>query len=231
MRITHSAKSVIITFRSTKRVLSSAPFSGGFLTADTIVNIRTNSEQTHKNPPESIVSDFLASERLNPTAVGLLTAAELEYCQFVFRNENGINVLAIVSAGTSNALNASEQSPTEYTGEGHIPPGTINTIVVTNAFLLDECLVSSVITVTEAKSAALFHLGVKSTITGTQATGTGTDTVVIVSGEGRKVKYAGGHTKYGQLLGESVYTGIKNALKKQKVSQRNLVSLCNEFFL
>jgi iron complex transport system ATP-binding protein len=211
--------------------LSSAPFSGGFLTADTIVNIRTNAEQTHKSPPESIVSDFLASERLSSTAVGLLTAAELEYSQFVFRNENGIKLLAVVSAGTSNALNASEKSHTEYTGEGHFSPGTINTIVVTNAFLLDECLVSSVITATEAKSAALFHLGVKSTVTGTQATGTGTDTVVVVSGEGKKMKYAGGHTQYGQLLGESVYTGIQKALKKQKNPQKDLVALCNEFFL
>jgi iron complex transport system ATP-binding protein len=177
------------------------------------------------------VSDFLASEKLNPTAVGLLTAAELEYSQFVFRKEKGIKVLAVVSAGTSNALNASEKTPTDYTGEGHFSPGTINTIVITNAFLLDECLVSSVITVTEAKSAALFHFGVKSTATGTQATGTGTDTVVIVSGEGRKMKYAGGHTIYGQLLGESVYTGIQKALKRKKDSKKNLVALCNEFFL
>jgi iron complex transport system ATP-binding protein len=231
MRITHSVKSVIIAFGSTKRMLSSAPFSGGFREADTIVNIRTNAEQTQNSSPEKLITDFLTSEGLNLSSVGLLTAAQLEYCQFVFRNENGFRILAVVSAGTSNALNASEKSPTEYTGEVHVPPGTINTIVITDALLLDECMVSSVIMATEAKSAALFDLEVKSVTTGSQATGTGTDAIVIVSGYGRKMKYAGGHTKYGQLLGEAVYTGTQKALKREMDPHEDLDVLCSEFFL
>jgi adenosylcobinamide amidohydrolase len=231
MQITHSTKSVVIDLGSTKRVLSSAPFSGGFRVSDTIVNIRTNAEQMRNNSPEMLITEFLTSEGLNLSSVGLLTAAKLEYCQFVFRKENGIKILAVVSAGTSNALNASEKSPTEYTGEVRVPPGTINTILITDALLLDECMVASVIMATEAKSAALFDLGVKSIATGNQATGTGTDAIVIVSGDGRKMKYAGGHTKYGQLLGESVYTGVQKALKREIHPHEDIEAFCGGFFL
>ena len=49
-----------------------------------------------------------------------------------------------------------------------------------------------------------------------QATGTGTDNVIIVSGTiGPKVTYTGGHSKIGELIGKAVYEGVIKALMKQ----------------
>jgi adenosylcobinamide amidohydrolase len=138
----------------------------------------------------------------------------MEYAQFIALEESGIGVLAVVTAGISNALNITERSDTEFSGEAGNAPGTINIIAVTNGCLLDECMVSSMITATEAKTAALMELGVRSVVSGTQATGTGTDTVVVVSGNGANIRYAGGHTLYGQLLGEAVYLGVKRSLQE-----------------
>ena len=50
-----------------------------------------------------------------------------------------------------------------------------------------------------------------------QATGTGTDQIVVVSGKGGKVDYVGGHTKLGELMARAVTSAtiqaIKNGLK------------------
>lgn len=230
MNIEYTQENITITFPSPRRMLSSASVGGnGFLRADTIVNIRTNAEKTQNHTPETLVSDFLKSKKLRSGAVGLLTAAHFEYAQFIYLQEKGIKVLAVVTAGVSNALNISERSSTGYTGETIPHAGTINIITITNAYLLGECMVSSVITGTEAKTAALIDLQVKSVISGKQATGTGTDSVAIVSGDQKNIQYAGGHTLYGQLLGSAVYTGVKNSLNRKTSKGINLDKFCGEF--
>jgi len=229
MKIEHTGKCIVMFFSSPRRVLSSAPYSGGFTTTDLIVNIRTSAKEMLLNPPEVIISNYLRKRSLSQRAVGFLTAAQLEYAQFVYLYENDIKILAITTAGTSNALNITEKTPTIYTGEAFTVPGTINIIIITNVHLLNDCCVSSVITATEAKSAALFDLKIKSVSSDRQATGTGTDAVAVVSGNGKTIQYAGGHTKYGQLLGEAVYTGVKGALTKRKVDYDRLPVICKEF--
>jgi adenosylcobinamide amidohydrolase len=77
-------------------------------------------------------------------------------------------------------------------------------------------MISTVITATEAKTAALLDLRIMSVATGGQATGTGTDAVVVVSGKGTPIRYAGGHTLYGQLVGEAVHAAVSRALLKRR---------------
>jgi len=81
----------------------------------------------------------------------------------------------------------------------------------------DGGMARAVITATEAKTAALEDLKVPSTYTkGVQATGTGTDSMIIVSGtSGPKVTYTGGHSKIGELIGKAVYEAVLEALEKQ----------------
>ncbi len=230
MRIKHTTTSIVVTFSNARAILSSAPYFGGFYTTNTIVNLKTNAKEMRFSPPDKFISQFLKKNRLNEKAVGFLTAAHLEFAQFINVEEKECKILAIVTAGTSNALNAAEKSLTPYTGETITTPGTINTIILTNAQLLADGFVSSVITATEAKSAALFDLKVPSVVTGNQATGTGTDAIAIVGGKGRRIQYAGGHTQFGQLLGEAVYRGIKMALLKER-NRVDLSALCREFDL
>ncbi len=230
MNIEHTKENITVTFASPRRMLSSASVGrGGFLRTDTIVNIHTSAGEIQNHTPETLVSDFLRSKKLNLGAVGLLTSAHFEYAQFIYLQEKDIKVLAVVTAGVSNALNISESSSTGFTGETIPRAGTINIITITNAYLLDECMVSSVITSTEAKTAALVDLQVKSVISGNQATGTGTDSVAIVSGNQKNIQYAGGHTLYGQLLGRAVYTGVKSSLERKTYKGIKLDKICGEF--
>ena len=215
MRIEHTQRYITITFDYPLRILSSAPVNGGSRRASSIVNLKTATRDVMENSPEDLIDDFRSKKGFSENSVGLLTSADMEYAQFITVQEKGIRVLAVVTAGTSNALNIAERSDTEFSGESASRYGTINIVVITNCYLLDECLVSSIISITEAKTAALLDLGVKSVVSGHQATGTGTDTVVVVSGNEKNIRYAGGHTLYGQLLGEAVYRGVKGSLLEE----------------
>jgi adenosylcobinamide hydrolase len=95
--------------------------------------------------------------------------------------------------------------------------GTINVILLTNATLTDGAMARAIITVTEAKTAALQDLDVRSTYTPrNQATGTGTDNVIVVSGKGlgKALRLTSGHTKIGELIGFSTKIAVAEALKK-----------------
>jgi len=214
LRISHTDSLVALTFSYPLRVLSSASYGGGLRRAKGAVNIRTNAEQTRSCLPEQIIRDVIRREDLPASSVGLLTSAPMDSARFVLLEREGMKILTAVTAGTSNALNITISSDTPYTGGPILTAGTINIIIVSSACLLDDCMASSVISATEAKTAALMDLGIKCTRSGSQATGTGTDTVTVFSGNGPVVQYAGGHTVYGQLIAAGVYRAVKGSLSK-----------------
>lgn len=93
--------------------------------------------------------------------------------------------------------------------------GTINIILLTNASLADGAMARSIITITEAKTQALQDLDVRSSYNpALQATGTGTDNILVVSGFGPKITYVGGHTKIGEIMARTVTSGVKEAILK-----------------
>jgi len=74
-------------------------------------------------------------------------------------------------------------------------------------------MVEALITVTEAKAAALQDLGIRDPLTGGQATGTGTDAVAIASGLGpTRLSYCGKHVIFGEMLASTVIQAIKLSL-------------------
>lgn len=91
--------------------------------------------------------------------------------------------------------------------------GTICHIMVTNAKLDPGALVSSIITVTEAKNVALQELDIRSAYDREWiATGTGTDQVIVASGYGEKCAYVQGHTKMGEMMAKAVIDSTKKAI-------------------
>ena len=125
-------------------------------------------------------------------------------------------------------------------------PGTINVIILTNMQLTSRALTRAIISATEAKSAALQDLDIRSSYSpGYQATGTGTDEVLVVEGRGKKVENAGGHSKLGELIAKAVYSGVKESialqnglltgrsvfrrLHERKIDLHGLVTECGKF--
>ena len=95
--------------------------------------------------------------------------------------------------------------------------GTINIIILTNVVLTGGAMARAIMTATEAKTAALQDRDVRSTLSPQlQATGTGTDHMIVVSGldSSALIKHTGGHTKMGELIAVSTKNAVAEALRK-----------------
>ena len=144
------------------------------------------------------------------------TAVDMKNLAVVTQVFDPLTVTVLVTAGAeTNAIRAGTDSGTYL--EGQEPQGTINIIVLTNARLTVGAMARAMITATEAKTAALQDLNVPSSYTpDVQATGTGTDSVIVVSGaNGPLTTYTGGHSRIGGMIGQVVYEAVIEALAKQ----------------
>jgi iron complex transport system substrate-binding protein len=141
----------------------------------------------------------------------LFTGARMDNLSVRKTKQGDMIVYALVTAGVKgNAMRASID-------EGRFSePGTINVIILTNMQLAPRAMTRAIISATEAKSAALQDLDIRSTYSpGYQATGTGTDEALVVEGRGKKVENAGGHSKLGELIAKAVYNGVKESIALQ----------------
>ncbi len=141
---------------------------------------------------------------------------QLAVCE---RSYEDLRVCCFATAGAKgNALRTGVDvaSYVERNGAFVNAVGTINILILTNANLSEGAMARTIITVTEAKTAALQDLDVRSTsVPQNQATGTGTDNVLIVSGKaGSPLLLTSGHTKIGELIGSATKTAVAEALKK-----------------
>ncbi|MGB3101444.1 MAG: adenosylcobinamide amidohydrolase, partial [Psychrobacillus psychrotolerans] len=123
------------------------------------------------------------------------------------------NIIIMVTAGVGNAVDVSRAYEVEM-----LPAiGTINTWVIVNGELSDEAFIQSVITATEAKTKALAFEQVKDPRTGTIATGTSTDSVLIAATQkGTHIPYAGPITEIGKKIGLGVYECTVEAIQVYK---------------
>ncbi len=108
--------------------------------------------------------------------------------------------------------------PRAFHREEQYHAGTINTWVLINGKLSDEALFQAMISTTEAKVKALVDEGITDPTTGTQATGTSTDSLLIASTEegGDFHQYAGPITMLGKVIGYGVYETMCEAVRKYK---------------
>lgn len=142
----------------------------------------------------------------------LFTGADMDHLSTQQAQYRDMKVTALVTAGVeSNAVRLSRDRGDYY------EPGTINIIVLTNMSLSPRAMTRAVIDATEAKTAALWDMDIRSSYTSrvNPATGTGTDNIIVVQGTGVSLDNAGGHTKLGELIASAVYAGVQEAIQRQ----------------
>jgi len=151
-------------------------------------------------------------KKTGQTTSFLFTGADMDNLSVQQSTFKDLKVYALVTAGVeSNALRLSQDEGRFY------EPGTINIILLTNYRLSPRAMSRALIAVTEAKTAALQDLDIRSSeqpLT-CQATGTGTDNIIVVGGRGALIDNAGGHSKMGELIGRAVYQGVREAVARQ----------------
>ena len=148
------------------------------------------------------------------------TGANMENVVVCEKSYRELMVSVLATGGVGNALRTGVDGANwmEWNGDYVNLLGTINIILLTNSSLSGGAMARSIITATEAKTAALQDMDARSSVSPqNQATGTGTDNIIVVSGKesDKMILSTGGHTKIGELIGVSTKIAVAGAIKKQ----------------
>jgi len=232
-------KSLVIDLKTPMTVVST--LEGQRQGIQTIVNHYTppqNWQIDHNHGIDSIrnrICTALDKDR-KKTSI-LITGANMENLSIKKAIFKDLEVRAFVTAGVrSNAMRMGISKGHYYEPETkprikpetkpQTKPGTINIILMTNMKLSSRAMTRAIITATEAKTAALLDMDIRTSYDNGKfrATGTGTDNVLVLEGTGALLEIAGGHTKLGEMMASVVYEGVKEAILKQNGldAQRNI---------
>lgn len=195
------------------KTLSSAVHNAGFGLYRTFINRHVDADYT-SDDAKAEMADYLERQGFTLTeTVGMMTAVTTEHAEIEAYEGDFGEVLIAVTAGIGNAVDVS--AALEREREQRI--GTINTWVIVNGKLSDEAFIQAVITATEAKTKALQMESIIDPLTGTIATGTSTDSVLVAATQrGESLPYAGPITPLGKLIGHGVYDCTVRAIRAYK---------------
>jgi len=200
------------------RTVSSAIYNGGFKKVKAILNVQAPEEysdrQLHADPQKFII-DSAKKLGLSENFVGMVTAAAVEKFVLASKKDGDLAVSVIATAVDPEGNTCSHAESAGETIEVEEMTGTINIMVVIDGNPTESCLVSTVITATEAKAAALKELDIRSRYSGDVATGTITDAMIVAkTNRGAPIVYGGPASKLGQLVGYCTRKAVKEAVMK-----------------
>ena len=208
------SKSLTLTFTSPKTILSTLD---GW--RENIITIGNNYmppqcwRLAHEGGFETMKKDIFAMLGKDAATTSFLfTGADMDNYSMKTISFREMSVTILATAGVcSNAMRMGIDRGDYY------EPGTINVMILPNMHLSHRAMSRAIISATEGKTAALQDLDVRSSYTPlvNPATGTGTDNILIVEGEGPLIDNAGGHTKMGELIAKGVYEAVTEAIFKQ----------------
>jgi adenosylcobinamide hydrolase len=231
-RLGRTGRFLITEFLTPHRVLSTSVRNGGQTDhVRFLVNHQSCEGADHRERhahvtgmgQESYHDSACGEINLDPGEVAMMgTAANMNYAAVVQRNDGALQVTAIVTAGVhGNAACVGDPTTWRETEKGweKIVPvsGTINTELLVNRSLTEAALARAVVTMTEAKTAALRELAVGSLYSKNLATGTGTDQFCIAAplDAGKPLTSTSPHVKLGELIGLAVKDATLEALRWQ----------------
>lgn len=212
---------LLISFREKRRIISTM---NGYDEVHFVANSHHPDELS-----QIIMNDYATFEKDFPRVLGipcsdisfLSTGANmnnLAVCEKTYQNRI---VCCLATGGVGNALRSGVDKAdwVEQDGTYAKAIGTINIILLTNVTLTDGALAKTIITATEAKTAALQDMNARSSVSPeNQATGTGTDNIIVVSGLDldKKVRTTGGHSKMGELIGATTKVAVAETIRKHE---------------
>jgi adenosylcobinamide amidohydrolase len=212
----------LVSFKEKRRVLSTLD---GFRNVHHVGNVYVPGELSTQHMTLQTYGKF---ERGLPRTLGiprrdmtfLSTGVDMEKVAFCEKTYGDFHVCIIATGGArNNALRMGVDVGNWVENKTEMKPtaGTINMLLLTNVYLSWGAMARAIMTATEAKTAALQDLKYMSTPSPQiQATGTGTDSMIVVSGVNSKlkIKHTGGHSKMGELIGVAAKTAVAEALIK-----------------
>lgn len=193
------------------RTISNGVIGEGLGWARHFCNFHVDKNYNCSNPQQDI-HDWL-DERGIPAeeTIGMMTAVQLEDMVMLTHEVSDYSCLAVVTAGVGNAVDIAADSHPEAVRR----IGTINTMLFIDGHLTDGAMVNAMLSATEAKTKAMHDMQIKDKMTGSIATGTSTDSLLIACTQrGVATPYAGSGTVVGKRLGQLIYQATKQAIGK-----------------
>lgn len=198
--------------------VSSAIYNGGFKKVNAILNVQAIEDYSDKQlhaDPQKFVLESAKKLGLSENFAGMITAAAVDKFALASKNDGELTVSVVATAVDAKGETCSHAETAGEPIEVEEITGTINIMVVIDGNPTESCLVSTVITATEAKSAAMWELGIRSRYSGDLATGTITDAIIVAkTGRGSPIVYGGPASKLGQLVGYCTRKAVKETLMK-----------------
>lgn len=175
---------------------------------------------------EKHLEQVAAELNLNPhSCTGLSTAADMENAvieeqSFSLADSSILKVTAVVTGGIDkNGARVGDPACWQEIGGNYYPvtPGTINIFLHIDAQLPPGALARSLVTCTEAKTAAVGELLCPSLYSSGIATGSGTDGIIVISNPNSTIRLtaAGKDSKLGEMIGTAVKKATKEAIGRQ----------------
>jgi len=176
--------------------------------------------------PERYHDRVCAEIAVGPEITAVMgTAANMHYVAVASERDGDVGATAVVTAGVAtNATCSGDPARWREGADGVVRAaavgGTINTMLLIDRPLTAAAIARAVMTMTEAKSAALARLAVPSGASADLATGTGTDQYCLAA----PIEHAGGpkpltstspHMKLGEIIGVATRAATLEALRWQ----------------
>ncbi len=182
-------------FPAPRLAVSSAPLGGGLGRRQWVVNVQVPHSYARLDP-EAHLAELASARGLAGPGVGMLTAVDLRQ---VWRQEDEGARVEVSVGITVPTWAAAPDVPLEHRG---VSPGTINVVGFVPERLSAAAMVNAVVSVTEAKSQALWDAGVP-------ATGTASDAVCIVCpDDGPAQPFGGPRSQWGARLARAVHSAV-----------------------
>lgn len=224
--VRRECKAIVVEFTGKRSVISTCHLNGGYREDLTAVY---NDNSDHGDcKGEMTESMFVERMKVGARELGLDagrtavmgTAVCMDNAVIRSLEYNGLSVTAIVTGGIENNGGRAGDPASFFERDGKVFPvgGTINIILEINARVPSYALTRAIVTLTEAKTAAIQELMLGSCYSTGIATGSGTDQVIVYGNDEAdlRIVYTGKHSKAGELIGRVVKEAVKEALFKHQ---------------
>ncbi len=218
-KLQHNSDHIHVAFSSPQRVMSSAILNGGLIKADHIVNLKVSHDSSTCEAPHKSLSDYAKTQGWQGNVVGMMTAASMNSLRIEQACVEGIDITVLVTTGINNARRAGDKADVQEILGTTEQVGTINLILICSARLTDAAMLEAVMVATEGKAAALQDANILSPVSRLVATGTGTDAIAVVCGNGPQViEFCGKHVLLGEWIGRLVIAAVTRSLADRVIS-------------
>ncbi|MCW4018487.1 MAG: adenosylcobinamide amidohydrolase [Candidatus Bathyarchaeota archaeon] len=237
--------SIIVLLPKNRNLITTSYVNGGYQeNLQAVFNHQPDPAKGHSSKDlegggvEAYIRIHVGRLGLDPDRVAaMITAAKMKNAALVTRSFRDLEITAAITGGIEvNGGRAGDPANWhEEKGSMVYVGGTINIILIVNAYLPAYVLSRAIITATEAKTVAIQQLMAPSKYSNGIATGSGTDQICIVSNmdSPKVMTWAGKHSKLGELIGKCVIEATTEALAMQTgltpESQRDMLVRLDRF--